>query len=535
MAGLKAPEFTESQLENRLREAAEAAYLEVEDKIDLDDIEEQAMASSYEAFSKLFVGKKQVFDITELLEEPMKSKFDGYVERKEKKKRTISEAEVLNFKKIIDEWETVQKMKNELSRQFPTQKKGNRLYNITWGRNDDMGRLIDAYQLIVSPEKGKKDRLLTKRAAPGAEQLEEIVENLQDLQKLNEVLRLIDEIRKLHEKKAEAEAGIEKIEGLAETINTTRAEIRKALEIAADEESEDYLFSLMGERDQIEEHFATCFVPEFLERDSFDTVYQRMREKGDPKGFVLNSALLPNVTVGNMSKELKKVWDRDVQKLERLKKAEAVKRRMQQLEESILGTEKLEDMATPHTLDETKTREVTWGKFMEKIMSLVMAEHWKGKGEVKVIPVSDYIDLHAGVDLMLDIKDENGEHSLLGIDFTIQKEGGETTDKRTNDTSGLISPKETDLLENFPELIDPERREKTFSVKRMVLYNPAGMDFQHELARRIYEALEDEESKLPSVKEIYGNVRGDFEDKKTEQAIPKSLGDLVESVRSGAA
>ncbi|MDZ4216947.1 MAG: hypothetical protein U1C97_01345 [Candidatus Gracilibacteria bacterium] len=156
-------------------------------------------------------------------------------------------------------------------------------------------------------------------------------------------------------------------------------------------------------------------------------------------------------------------------------------------------------------------KQITWGKFAEKIMSYILAEAaYDNKKNIKVIRVGKKIDLR-GVDLFIERKLKDG-WKLFGIDFKmktepkkgeIEEEGEDgKKDQEIATYNGEILRTVAKELHFNPQIARKVSNSKLFmertpelevveveDLPRREFYNDLSLDFRVELLKEIYERI----------------------------------------------
>src|SRR5690606_26414711 len=170
-----------------------------------------------------------------------------------------------------------------------------------------------------------------------------------------------------------------------------------------------------------------------------------------------------------------------------------VRESMQRAEDDILGTEKLAHRNPLNTDGQRYERDITWGKFMEKMMCLLLAEYWQSNKRVKVIPVAANLDIYGKVDILVELTPKEGSKKyLLGIDFTIQGEKEHSKNMSDQVTVQLdpVSARKVlskELLDEYPGMLEG----KGIILPRRVEFNETGASFRETLLEKLYKALQE--------------------------------------------
>lgn len=442
----------------------------------------------------------------------------------QKAEKMIEKGELNAFAILWENWTEVQ---NQLKNFAKSSTK--KIYELK--EPGALGELLHAYLKVLKPEKGT-------HLLPGTtpQKREDALYELMVI--LRSLIGTGKELHQLKEKKAakermqeitlQREAAEQKDKELTDLIQEMRKKVEMVQTVpeylwGIDAEHREKILAVMGKPEQIEEYFKTCFTPEIVETKSFEEIGV---DDGSWKQYVKNPELLPEIPAGKSAREvLRGVWEADRQARKKYYEAMKVNASMQRAENDVIGTEKLAHRNPLNTDGQRFERDITWGKFMERIMCLLLAEYWQGDQRVKVIPVAANLDIYGKVDILVELTPKQGSKKyLLGIDFTIQGEkehsknmSDQVTVQLDPDSARKVLSKE--LLDEYPGILEG----KNMILPRRVEFNETGAHFREVLLEKLYMALQ----KQPGRKD--GKFMSDLYNK-TRESSKKQTAKSIEQI-----
>jgi hypothetical protein len=457
--------------------------------------------------------------------------------------KAIEKREIESLALLWQNWDEFQAMCKHLAR--TTTKKIYDLKDVS-----GFGQLFKAYQRIMRPEKGQ--HVLPGKTADEREDalyelagiLRTVLANGQKLLEEQQKKSTEEQARLLNEMKETAE---QKNKEIAQVMNTIRKEVATVQNVpeylwGVDEEHREHMLGLMGKNDQIEEYFRTCFDPQVIESKNFEEI---STESNEWKKLIKNPGLLPEVpSTADAKKILKEVWEKDREKRKKYYEVTKVRKSMEEIERKTMGADKLSHKNRLNTDGERFERDITWGKFMEKVFCLLSAEKWKEDQSVKVIPVDSNLDIYGKIDLLLEVTNEKGQKFLVAYDYTIQKDPRKKKKKDGKKTEAILYDKDQTTKDMRPQILvklnidsakkmlskeildlHPEiLRGESVIIPREVRFNPIGMNFRETLLRKLYETIK----KSPEASHESGTITKIY--RETRTTVQDGNGEPVEEL-----
>ncbi|MGE3278374.1 MAG: hypothetical protein AB7J40_01035 [Candidatus Altimarinota bacterium] len=444
----------------------------------------------------------------------------------ENPKKSLDMAQMKAFERLWKQWDLFKKTLYDVARQSSKP-----VYN----RKADLQSkpAFGDYFKLINPKKDKNTQhvLHGKTAEERHDDLFDLVQLLRDLEQ--SVAKWKSEQSKIEAEHQERER--QKITSEQAKVRDT---ISKLLELTPSarqfpNQELERMAALIGEKEDLEQYFKTCFKLEALEKMTFDELIGLIKD-GKAEEVIRDRSRLPSLEASNdPMASLKQVWELDQMTWQRFQEARIVRERMSGLEESIVGKEKLEYDRNLDTKGAEVMKDISKGKMMEKIMELIVGETFQGSKKFRVVPVGKTMDYYGGIDMMVEVLSSQGDIRLLGIDFKSKpKDAADKNPDEERDTTKLlrIHPNSFSVLSEQARKDNAEIYGKGFSTQRIVVYNNTHEDFEKDLMTRIYKTLlTTPVDKLPP-KVISRLYREAAEQQKASQRKPLSIERLCEEV-----